>query len=112
MSWYFAAFQGWHGADLASCVGFSDHSPVEQELGTKGILEQRVLKGIRLAQIPAWRGDGRGDLGPDRSPIAGLQVALLAQDCLVGFQKICPIVMHNFLRICLAHESSECPGVQ
>lgn len=47
-----------------------------------------MLKGVRLAHVPAWRGDGLGDLGPDRSPIAGLQVALLAQDCLVGFQKV------------------------
>lgn len=38
----------------------------------------------KVCTDPGLEGERQRDLGSDGSPIAGLQVALLAQDCLVG----------------------------
>lgn len=56
---------------------------MEQELREKWIWEEECWKGKEegLKVIPRLEGQGR-DPGSDSSPIAGLQMALLA--CLVG----------------------------
>lgn len=55
----------------------------EVNLGTERPKGKGKEQGLHRSQV-GWGEGAPRDLGSDTSPIAGLQVALLAQDCLVS----------------------------